>query len=72
MGRTWKDPAGAAPPGRALEIVFADGSEDSKPAPQYEAPAWPIRLLARRHGLTVTHAALVASFAFPARIGGAA
>jgi hypothetical protein len=67
MVQRQKNPAGSTTlPHRAGIVGKLECSQDIKTAPQYEAPAWPIRLLARRHGLTVAHAALVASLAFAA------
>jgi len=64
MARTQKNPAGAATPNRALEIVFADADQDNRFTPAISSPpSWPARMLARRFGLSLPAASAVAALA---------
>jgi len=69
MARKQFGPVGeCGAPRRAGTLCKLDSGQNTTITPIVETPAppWPVRLLARRHGLTVAHAALVASLAFPA------
>ena len=65
MAHTWKDPAEATTSLPGLENRLSGQIQNSKSAPVIEAFAapWPVRLLARRHGLPLPTARTIAILA---------
>ena len=55
MARKQFGPAECGALDRAGNLGKLERSQDTKSVPAIEAPAWPVRLLARRHGLTIAH-----------------
>ena len=64
MPQTLKNPEEGATSFRAMncvcigDFVCVNDFQDSKSSPLNKAP-WPVKLLARRHGLSAAHASLV-------------